>query len=73
MNIYVRPELTDPQKREIMNALNHIQRLGFAKTLVYLLNAFYENARLTAEVNQHRQTLGYEPLPSYKPIVGLKQ
>lgn len=69
MNAYTRPQVTEEEKRELMNALNRIRRMGFQKTLIYLLNAMFENARLTREVNDHRAALGLDPLPTYQPKV----
>lgn len=66
---YTRPTLSEEQKREITNALARIRQMGFAKTLIYLLNALLENAILTAEVNEHRATLGIQPLPTHRPEV----
>lgn len=69
MSAYTRPQLTEDDKRELMNALARIKRMGFAKTLIYLLNAMLENAILTREVNEHRAALGIDPLPTYQPKV----
>ena len=46
---------------KIVNSLNHKQVSGQIVTLML------ENMKLTAEVNDHRQARGFEPLPTYKP------
>lgn len=69
MTTYRRPELSEAERKELMTAFLRIKRLGFQKTLIYLLNAIFENAVLTAEVNQHRLARNIDPLPSYRPRV----
>lgn len=44
-----------------MAGKNHHQRVAFVAIMLA------ENAQLVAEIEMHRATLGYEPLPVWKP------
>jgi len=65
---YQRPTLTEEQQMEIAKA---VRQLLFSPKLVQIniiSTLMVENARLSIEVNAHRSTLGYDPLPLFNPI-----
>lgn len=68
---YKRPEISDAETEKILKAgrkmalipdqLMRGRRMGLI---------MYENARLLAEVNEHRIARGFDPLPVYDPLTG---
>ena len=66
--IYNRPDLTDQQKQQLALTAHQINMMhDLRKRLAYLIAMVVENARLTAEVNEHRAARGIDPLPTYDP------
>ncbi len=61
-------DLPDDEARRIVKHLQGmIPRMSHAKLISYILALSLENARLAREVNQHRKTLGIEPMKLYIP------
>lgn len=64
---YQRPDLTPEEtkgiselSKRIVHQTNYLYRLSLIACILI------ENAKLFREVNQHREALGYEPLPGMK-------
>jgi hypothetical protein len=67
MTIYTRPDLSDDEKARLLGVVAAIHQQPLAHQLRIISVLVLENAALTAEVNHHRQQLGYEPMPVYGP------
>jgi hypothetical protein len=65
---YDRPEPSEQEKVEITEFTHKlINSYGFSKLKLLFIMICFENWRLTKEVNEHRASLGFEPLPTFKP------
>lgn len=68
---FERPAISDELKLDVLKMAKKINSCHDQRVrLPYLIAILSENALLTAEVNQHRATLGFELLPVYDPITG---
>jgi hypothetical protein len=65
---YQRPEPTESERAALSRTARRLNAIrDDALRLSYVAALVYENARLLAEVNEHRQALGFDPLPVYDP------
>lgn len=64
---YTRPELTDEDKKQAeADAKNLLKKYGYTNFPKMLAALCIENVRLIKEINEHRATLGIEPLPTFE-------
>lgn len=68
---YKRLEIPEEAERDLAKLANRINTIKDQwMRLTYIAALVYENARLTAECNDHRQARGFELLPTYNPMGG---
>lgn len=60
---YTRPQLTPEQQADARASVMQFSHRSKAEILAALAMFIVDNARLWLEVNEHRNTLGIDPLP----------
>lgn len=64
---YVRPELTDEDRKQAEQYASKVfRRYGISKVTVMIAALCLENIRLLKEVNEHRAARGIDPLPTFE-------
>lgn len=63
---YVRPNLTEEEQKNVAKLAARLNAQPKPQVFLTLIALVAENATLVKELNQHRATLGYEPLPTHK-------
>lgn len=62
---YNRPELTADEKKIGMRLAARINAQPQQNRMTFIFGLICENAKLTKEVNEHRQARDFEPLPVF--------
>lgn len=66
---YIRPAVdTETHQDAVRTATAFVTRKSRPELIAVMIALLCENARLLAEVNAHRATLGIEPLPVYNGL-----
>lgn len=71
MSAYPPRDLPDEDQRVLAKLANRINSIKDQwLRLTYISSLVYENARLTAECNDHRAARGFDPMPTFDPMKG---
>lgn len=66
MKTYNRRQLNEAEIQQVRTITTLIERMPESERLAAIATLITENALLAEEVNNHRRSLGYKPLPVFQ-------